>query len=865
MRSPVFALLSRLAWRRLRGEPFRLTLTVSGVALGVAVYLAIQLANDSAVRAFRNSLNAIAGKSHLQVGAGDVGLPEDLFTTIRGMSGVKHATPVIQLSAWIRKFRPGTGRWKRGEASQGRAVLVFGVDLLADTYFRSSSTEGNPSLLEALSRIADPEGIFLSRSLAAELGVKEGDPVEIDAAERIRFRVRGIMKQTGLSGAMEGRIAVMDIGVAQEAFSRLGKIDRIDLILKAPARLDRVQRAIQSNLPPGALVERPARRGKDVEQMLSSFQLNLKILSIIALLVGCFLIFNAMSASVVRRWTEIGVIRSLGMTARQAAGLIAAESALVGLVGSAAGLVLGLFLARGALSAVTRTIRNLYAFLKVSDVNADPAILVGTFFAGTGVAVLSGLGPALVASRISPARISRGREAVDGFSSSFLVGTFSAGVIVSGSAYFLSQLPAWGRAPVFGYLAALSVVAALALLCPASITVGTSLLKRLLGGSLVGWLAAHGLGRHPGRNAVTVASLAAAMAMLVSLVIMVESFRETVSVWAEQSLRADLYAAPSSRFIKGSSVSFSAGTMKRVSRIPNIAAVGGYRTIRLLWRGEWAEIGGADFEVAGKRSRMPFTEGAAVEVMERAKARGEAVITETFAQRFRVKKGEVLRLPAPGGEVSIRIAGIYYDYSADGGRLLVDRALFRRIWKDDRLSSMAIYLKKGVDRAATRRQIEGLLEGGMTLISNSGLRRRVMNIFDQTFAITNALEVIVILVAVLGIASGLSSNLLERRREVGALRALGLTRRGMAVAVMGEAGLLGVLSAVLASGAGIGLGAILVFVINKQSFGWTIRFGIPFATLAAYLLVAVFAAFSAGWLPARAATRIPIPEAVREE
>ena len=865
MRSPVLALFSRLAWRRLREEPLRLALTVSGVALGVAVYLAIHLANDSAVRAFRNSLDAIAGKSHLQVGAGDAGLPEDLFPAIRDAPGIKHATPIIQQSAWIRKFRPGTGRWKRGGAGQGRAVLVFGVDLLADTYFRSSGTEGNPSLLEVLSRIADPEGVFLTRTLAADLGVKEGDAVEIDAARRLRFWVRGIMKPTGLGGAMEGRIAVMDIGVAQEAFARLGKLDRIDLILDAPARIDEVQRAIQSKLPPGALVERPARRGKDVERMLSSFRLNLTVLSLIALLVGCFLIFNAMSASVVRRRAEIGVFRSLGMTARQAAGLIAAEAALIGLAGSAAGVLLGLFLARGALSAVTRTIRNLYTFLQVSDVEADPAMLAVVLLSGTGVSVLAGLGPALTASRISPARISREREAVHGFSPSFLRGTLAAGALAGVAAFFLSRLPAWNRVPVFGYMAALLAVAAMALFCPAAIGAGTALLKRLLGGNLTGWLAAHGLGRHPGRNAVTVASLAAAMAMLVSLVILVESFRETVAVWAEQSLRADLYAAPASRFIKGSSASFSADTLKKVSRMPGIAAVDGYRILRLRWRGERAEFGGADFEVAGKRSRLPFIEGAAAEVMAGAKARGEAVVTETFSLRFGVKKGDVLRLPTPGGAVSIRIAGIYYDYSAEGGRLLVDRALFRRIWKDDRLSSMAIYLKKGTDRVAAWRRIEGVLDGGMTLISNWGLRRRVMDVFDQTFAITYALEAIAVLVAVLGIAMGLSSNILERRREVGALRALGLTRRGMAAAVMGEAGLLGLLSAALASGAGAGLGAILVFVINKQSFGWTIRFGIPFGTLAVYLFVAVFAAFAAGWLPARAAARIPISEAVREE
>lgn len=862
---PTLELIRRLAWRRIREEPLRLSLTVGGVSLGVAVYLSIQLANDSSLRAFRNSLDAISGNTHLQVGAGDRGIPENLFPIIRKSKGVKRAAPVIQQTAWIRKSRPDSGPWKYGRDPQDRAVLVLGLDLLGDSYFRQYTPQKDAPLEEILSRLADPRGVFLTEQLAEDLRVKENDTVQIDAAGGLLFRVRGILKPSGLSMAMEGRVALMDIGVAQEVFSRIGRLDRIDLILEDPGRLEEAKDTIQSMLPPDAVVERPLRRGEDVERMLASFKWNLAALSVIALLVGCFLIFNAMSAAVVRRKVEIGILRSLGMTSRGVARLFLAEAALIGAVGSAVGIVLGFFLAKGTLIAVSQTIRNLYGFLEVSDVYLAPGLMGAAMIAGTGVAVLSGLGPAISASRLNPAEVGREEGRMPEFSRNFLWRTIGWGGVAGLSAFFFSRFPALKGFPVFGYLAALGVIFFLALLSPSFVSGGAGVLRRFLRLGLAGWLAAHGLARHSGRNAVTVASLATAVAMLVSLVIMVESFRETLSIWTEQSIRADFYAAPASRFIKGSAASFPSASKKRVERIEGVAEVDGFRSIRLPWRGGFVEIGGSDFKVAAERTRLPFLEGKTKEVMSGARKRGEAIITETFSNRHGVNRGDVVHLPSANGMISLRIAGVYYDYSTGGGQLIVDRALFRRIWQDDRLSSMAIYLENNTDRARVGRMIEKELDSGMVLISNARLRGRILEVFDQTFAITYALEAIAVLVALLGVATGLSSNILERRREIGALRALGVTQRIMTGAVIGEAGFLGVLSILLGTGGGVGLGAILVFVINKQSFGWTIQFGFPMGTLAGYLLIVVVASLAAGWLPARLASNTPIAEAVREE
>ena len=865
MKSPIFALLRRLAWRRWREEPFRHGLTILGVALGVAVYLAIVLANASAVRAFRNSLDAVAGKTHLQVAGGDAGIPEELFLRIRDDPGVRHAAPVVQIAAWVRKLRPGGERWGRGTRSQGRGILLLGLDSLGDSKFRSDEAERKLALEESLSRLADPEGIFLTRRLAEEMGVGEDDYIQLDAFGRHRFRVRGLLKPKGLAEAMEGRLAIMDIGVAQEAFHRVGRLDRIDVILKNPGRLEEVRRALQGRLPPGVVVERPVRRGEDVDRMLASFRLNLSVLSVIALFVGFFLVFNTMSASAVRRRAEVGMLRSVGMTGRGVAVLFSVEAGLIGLIGSILGVGLGWLLARAALGAVTRTIRNLYAFLYVSEVDAPPALLAGGLLLGTGVALVSGLLPALTASKTPPAVGTRDPGGASGAERGFLAGTFGGGILAAAISYFLAQLPPWGGVPLFGYLAAGAAVVSMVLLAPLAVAAAAAALRRFRRGGRLFWLAAHGLGRHPRRNAVTVATLATAIAMLTSLVVMIESFRGTVADWTGKTLRADFYAAPAARFIKGSKANFPAGVAEKVGRLESVAAVGPYRALRLPWRGGRVELKAWDFDVFAERGRLLFLEGDSKEILKKAKNLGEAVVTETFSLRFGVGRGGQVRLPTPEGEVSFRVAGVFYDYSTGGGSIVIDSGHFRRLWKDDRLSSMGVYLAEGADPVRAGREIEGLLEKDMVLISNRALRRRVLDIFDQTFAITYALEGIALLVAVLGVATGLSSNVLERRREIGTLRAAGLTERGVASSVMGEAGLVGALSAALGAAGGLGLAAILIYVINKQSFGWTIRFSLPYFRVAQYLAVTMAAALVSGFFPARAAAKGEIALAVREE
>ncbi len=865
MMSTLGALLRLLAWRRLKEEPFRLLLTLLGVALGVAVFIAIKLANGAATQAFQNSLVAISGKTQLEVSGGGLGVDENLILRLRAMAEVKRAAPVIQQHVWVRRAGGSGARWRRGAPSQGRAVLVLGLDLLGDNDFRGYALEEKHAREEILSRIADPQGLFIARGVADALGVGAGDFVELEAVRRMRFRVRGVLKPEGMAKSMDGRLIIMDIGVAQEVFERFGRLDRIGLILEDEGAIESVRQKIQNLLPPGAVAARPARRGGDVEKMLASFQLNLTVLSVIALLVGCFLIYNTMSASVLRRRGEIATLRSLGMTAKAIIFLYGAEALCIGAAGSCLGVAMGVFMAQGALSFISQTIRNLYAFLEVRHVLMGAEALLTGFGVGIGVSLVSGLFPAIAASRQTPRQgvvEGRGKVEVRPAAIAALVGS---ALLIALLAYWLNLQALARGTPLPGYLSAAAVILATALLSLPVVLFGSFVVRRLLGGSVNGRLAAHGLGRHPHRNGVTLSSLAIAVAMLVSLIIMIESFRATVEVWTHQTLKADFYAAPASRFIKGSRASISEDAIKTIRGVSGVAAVDGFRAIRLPWRGRSITLAAGDFRIVAERGRLLFLEGDSKETLTRARMRGEAIVTETFANLYGVKKGDVVRLPAHKGEISLRVAGVYYDYTTDGGYVVVDRKFLKKHWGDDRLSSLAIYLEKNARPEDVRKSLENALDSTMVLISNAGLKKRVLSIFDQTFAITYALEFIAVLVALLGVATGLSSNILERVHEIGALRAMGLNQKGIVSTIMGEAAILGVLSVLVGLASGVSLAAILIFVVNKLSFGWTIQYIFAWKGMAVYLLVVVAASLAASWLPARAAARIPIREALSEE
>lgn len=850
----LLTLIRLLLWRTVLRDRARSLITVLGVSLGVAVALAIHLANDGVLRSFSTSLDHVAGKTRLQVSAGEAGFDETWFSRIADAPGVAHAVPVVQT------VTPVAGR-------PGEVMLVLGVDVLSDGAVREYRGP-TAAIADPLRLLTDPDAILLTAHYAEAHGLRVGDPIRLlTPTGPRRFVVQGLLADRGAALAMDGRFAVVDIASAQLNFGKLGRLDRVDLVLDATASPERVAAALRAALPPDLIVERPEARNAQVERMLGSFQLNLFVLSLIALFVGAYLVYNAVSVSVVRQRPQIGILRSLGASRAGMLLAVSGEGALLGLAGSLLGVGLGLLLSRTTLAMVSRTVSSLYAFVRPGPVEASGVVILAAILLGTGISLLSSILPALEATRVPPgetlAAASRDRK-----HRPWALAAGSAALLLI--AYGLAQLgPVHGR-PLFGYGASLALLLGTTLLCPAGLltlrrSLGPALTRaRLLGGRL----AAGNLGRGLRRNGVTVGAMVVGLAMLVSVSIMIHSFRRTVEVWVGQTIRADLYLSQAGRLIKGADARLPADILAAVRQVPGVAEADGFRSLHVSdGRGGTFVLGAGDFNLMARRGRLPFRRGDSERILQDARTHNQVIVSETFAERYQLAEGDEVVVRPPGREVRLRIAGVYYDYTTDGGLVVMDQALFRRLWQDPWLNSVIIYLAPGADPEAVRERILERISGGdrLVIFSNRTLKQRILEIFDQTFAITYGLEAIALMVAVLGVLNALLASTLERTREIGILRSVGFGRGGILRSILWEAGLMGGLANLLGTPAGMALSLILIHVINKQSFGWTIQFSFPGRLIVEYAFLTLGASLAAGLLPAWRASRLPIAEAVRYE
>ncbi|MFN8586974.1 MAG: FtsX-like permease family protein [Candidatus Eisenbacteria bacterium] len=855
-----------LALRPLWRSPGRTLANVLGVALGVAVFVAIRLASGSALAAFSDTVDAVAGRANLQVVARADGFDESLYARVRDWPGVEAAAPVVQVSALA--HAGGVPPATRADET----LLVLGLDPFVEApFFRMDWNEGDAQAgsLAFLRLLAEPRSIAITATLAARHALAAGDTLTVLASGvPVPLTVAAIVRSEALQQAMGGNVVIADIATAQEVFGRAGRLDRVDLRV-APERRDSVMASLARALPPDAAVTLPSGRTKQVENMVRAFSLNLTALAFIAVFVSTFLIFNTMAMSVVRRRRDIGVLRALGMTRAAVARLWLTEAAAIGALGSALGLLLGVLLARGALRVVGRTLTDLYLVQQTDAVRLDAFTLAAGTAIGLGATLLSALLPALEAAGTAPGATLRQGRRIE--AQPLPLGALGAAAALAlaacaASAWWTSATRiAWG-----GFAAAFFAIAGFSLLAPAATLAMSALaapLARRVGG-LEAALGARALREAVARASTVVAALTVAVGMLVALHVMVGSFRRTVDTWITQTIRGDLYAEPVGHRTSGAATALPPELVAAARALPGVAAVDTYRGSPVTLDGLLAFAIGVDFAVQRDHGHLAFTNGEDPRaVLGRALAGGGVLVTESFAHRHRVGAGDTLALPAAGGTARLRIEGVMFDYSTDAGAVFMDRATYARLWRDDRVESLAMYLAPGADRDRVRAAFLALCGPGrlMHVTPNQDLRRRVLAVFDQTFQVTWALQGIAVLVAVLGVVSTLTALVLQRAREIGMLRANGATRAQVRRMVLVESGLLGLTGSLLGCMAGVVLAVLLVQVINKQFFGWTVRFQLDPGVMVQAVALMVVVATLAGLVPANLAASRAAAEAMREE
>ena len=842
----------RLALRYISRRFFQSAMFVLGVALGVGVVVAIDIANSSASRAFSLSSESIVGRATHQILGGPNGFATEVYTRLRLESGIKRSAPVVTEFARV--------------AGSDQTLRLLGVDPLAEppfrTYLAGADVETDWNALNRL--IVEPGAVVISQSLAGRLGLALEDRLEISVGGRFSSaKLVGILQpDNNASRQALDDLIISDIATAQELIGMSGRVSRIDLILDA----DEVA-GLSAALPSGIrLVD--VKEENSLDQMIAAFELNLQAMSLLALVVGLFLIYNTVTFSVVQRRGALGIMRSLGTTRGQIFRFILLEAFILGFVGTALGLALGVILGRGAVALVSQTISDLYFSVNVKGISILPGTLAKGAVIGLAASMLAAALPSWDATRTPPAGIMK--RSIEEERARRLLPAMTVGALALNLLGFV-LLSAGGNLAL-GFAALLCIVVGGALFTPAAMVVAL----RLLGGpaaaifGVVGRLAARAVIRSLSRTAVAVAALTVAVSVIVGVSAMIGSFRLTVADWLESSLGAQIYVSPPLFASNNPSVDVERGVKAIAQAVPGVKAVSSARHVSVS-APDYPELPpvnllASDFDIAGKRRQFKWS-AVAAGAHQAALEAGQVMVSEAFASRRGIDQARSsIKLDTDVGARTFEVFGVYYDYSTDQGAVYMARSVYDQYFEDPFISSLGIFLDEGADTAAVVGELRArLADYDLRVQDNASLRGGALEVFDRTFAITIALRILTTLVAFIGILSALMALQLEHAREYGVMRATGMTALQLTQFAVIQTGLMGLVAGLLALPIGLLLSLVLTQVINLRSFGWSMQFSPQPGQFVEALLVAVVAALLAGLYPALLLGRLKPAASLRRE
>ena len=841
-------LFYRLMVRPLFREPVRLSLTVLAVAFGVAVVLAIDLAGNAAAASFHSSMETLAGDNDLEIVASG-GVPESVAAALATYPSALRISPRMEDYAVL--------------TDSQQTLPLIGLDLIGEgsRYVVSEVPDNSAPARNWQRDLADPQSVWVSSSLNKH----PGEQLSLLINDRIyNCTVRGVYPD---SSGSENAI-LMDIAGAQQVLNRFGRLDRVLIKLPQSAEIEEAQKELKSVLPAGVEIRPQGTGTEENRKMLGAFRWNLRLLSYIALVVGAFLIYNTISVSVVRRRAEIGIVRSVGASRADVLVAFLGEAACLGVAGALLGLPLGRIMASGVVRLMALTVESLYVSSRPGSIALTPLSILWALLIGVCVSVVSALSPAREAMNVSPTdAMAQGRR-------EYIVRTnmrrdLLIAALLAVVSLLSAQMPAIGGKPLLGYLATILLITSSAYAMPALVVLlawaTSGFLKKLVG--VEAFLAARSLAAALRRTSVLVAALATAVAMMVSVGIMVGSFRQTVVSWMNDQLPADLYLRPAGDPAADRHPTISLELTEKIARSPGVAAVDRLRAYEITYDGMPATLASVDLRVFGSNRSSDFFSGRPTDqVLSQLRGQNNVIVTEPFTYKHKVKTGDSLTLSLGETQASFKIVDVYYDYASERGYILMDRDTMLRYLPDPTPSNLAVFVAQGANAEGVRKSIEQIAAGHRILIfSDRDLRTEAIRIFDRTFAITYALEAVAIFVAVMGIAGAFVALVIDRRRELGLMRFLGASSAQIRKLILVEAGLLGFLANLAGFALGYFLSLILVFVINKQSFGWTIRFHWPGAVILGALSVVYVATILSGLYPARVAVRLNPLEVIHEE
>ncbi|HEY6211342.1 MAG TPA: FtsX-like permease family protein [Vicinamibacterales bacterium] len=856
-------LLRLISWPYFRRHVLRTLLTVAGIVLGVAVFVGMHTANETVLEGFSRTVDRIAGKTELQVTAGETGFDEEVLERVQAARTVRVAVPVVEAIVDPRL------------AGQG-SLLVLGIDMTGDRSLRDYDLEsGDDAVIDdPLVFLAQPDSIILAKEFADRNGIRVGSALTLGTAVGAKaFTVRGVMKSSGLTTAFGGNLAIMDIYAAQMMFGRGRKFDRIDLAVKPGATVDRCERELQTMLGPGFQVEPPSGRGKQFEAMLAAYSVMVDISSAFALFIGMFIIYNSFAIAVTERRAEIGILRALGATRRQIRYLFLGESAVTGLIGSIGGVVFGVVIARGIAASIGTLINDVYGqgLHTTEELATDPKLLGFALAIGIVTSLIAAWIPARSAARVDPVQaLQKGKYQVLSAGESRLRAILAA-VLGAVSLVCLAIAEASGGSrgsrSIFYVGFALLILVSLLLSPLLSLALAKAIrpaLKWLR--PVEGALAADSLIQAPRRTSASVAALMLSLTLVVAFAGMARASYDSIIDWMNSALNPDLFVMPSQNVVVRT-IRFPPDMEATIAALPGVERVQSVRDARIVFRGTPVMIVAVDLKSVEETVKTQPVAGDRDDMYRRAAAGEALLVSDNFAQLQRVKLGDVLEIPAPDGVIRLPVAGISIDYSDQQGAILMDRKVFLKYWNDDSVNLFRVYVKPGAAPLAVRDRILGAFAGArqVFVLTNRELKAYIVTITDQWFGLTSIQIAVAVLVAILGIVNTLTVSITDRRRELGVLQAVG----GMRTQIRRTIWLEALSIAFIGLSLGFALGGINLYYILQVVLydvgGMRLNYEYPVRTVLMLVPVMLAAAFVAALWPAEAAVRGSLVEALEYE
>ena len=827
-----------------RGGVTLFVLSLFGVALGVASVLSIQIINLNAMGAFLGSMQAVSGNADIIILGRLPVLPERIYPDVLATKGVEAAWPLYRLEVAL----------EAGDSAR-TYMEILGID-----FFTPIDVPWEGERVDVSEALGRPGWAAVSPTFATDEGLELGDSFEVSIGTKTVELVVGALSDfQRVSPYASPRLVVMDIAQAQALLGGQGELHQIDVRVRDDTEARDVVVALKRKLGRMAQVLTPEQREQQASDLTSAFRLNLTALSLISLFVGGFLVYSSTQANLVRRRTEFGLLRSLGATHGQLFGLLAGDVVVLGLLGVAVGMPLGYFVARANVGRVSSTLSNLYLLEEIRSLDVPPWFLL--LAAGVGLlgATLGAILPMWELGRKDT------RALLSAFTLHEQVGAaapwlFAVGLSMAASIgiLYIAVSDRWRPA---GFVQAFLLIAAIPLLTPLLVRASTSLLKVGSFGMLYGM---KGLGKQLQTTPVAIAALAIAVSMVVGVTTMVSSFRETLAVWIESTIRADIYVSTPSRRRARQGAVIEERVLEVLRAHPDVVHLDRLRQLFAFTGERRFSLAGVDMSVPVE-GRFTLLEGDAVQAA-RALREGAVLVGEPLARKAGLGLGEVLVVDGNEGPIRLPIAGIYYDYSSELGSAFVHLDTLEKHFGVEPISNVALYLVDGADSERVVDDLRSELEGvPISIRSNRRLKQEAMRIFDQTFAITRLLRHMSLLIAVCGVTLTLVVLARERAAELALYRALGAERWQIFRVYLGKGLGMSVAGIALGSLAGIVFALILVFVVNRAFFGWTITLHWPIRLLAEQSAVIVAASIVASLYPALVASRTPATELRRED